>query len=289
MILDIMQRIERSLVNLSPAEQKVAQWVRGHPLETLELPIAQLAENAGVSEPTIIRFCRSLGLAGFRALKTHLVAVSQQPASYVHQDVQGADGVEVAVGKVLDNAIRALMDIRATASDMPFDKAAALFNGARQIVFVGVGASGRVAEDARHKFFRLGIPCATATDAQTIAQSAAIAQQSDVYVALSHNGHWPEVVEMMRLARSNGARIVAVTDPNSALARTADCVFACHPPEDTSVYTPMSSRLAQLAVLDALHVALSLSLGSDAEAHLRASKRVLNDTVLPAFSHTSVG
>ena len=81
----------------------------------------------------------------------------------------------------------------------------------------------------------------------------------------------------MSLAAERHARIIALTDPRSPLAAAADLVFACHPVEDTNVFTPMSSRLAQLALLDALQVALALGLGEPAKQNLRASKSALSE------------
>ncbi len=273
--MDVLKRIDVEFLRLSPAEQCVARWVRSHPRETIEAPLARLAELCDVSEPTVIRFCRSVGCTGYRALKAGLASVVEQPRSYLHQEVDASDATELAVGKVLDNAIRGLMDVRSSLNQMPFEDAASALANARQVVFVGVGASGHAAVDSAHKFFRLGVPCATATDAQTIAQHAAIATPETVFVVLSHTGVWPEVHENMALARDSGATVIAVTLPGSPLAQVCTWLFPCHPPEDTNVHTPMSSRLAQLAVLDALQVAMALALGADATSRLRRSKSVL--------------
>ena len=282
MSLDIMQRMQRLASELSPAQRLVARWLAAHPRQAIDLPIAELADRCGVSEPTVIRFCRRLGLTGYRALKTQLAGVSEQPHSFLHQDVLPRDSTGAAVSKVLDNGIRALMDLRATIDSMPFTAAVNRLEQARQVVFIGVGASGRVAADGWHKFFRLGVPCTTATDAPTIAQCAAVARGNDIYLAISHTGRWPQLVEGMKLARGNGAATIAITHPDSALARASELVFPCHATEDTSIYTPMSSRLAQLAVLDALQVAFALRLGAAAERDLRRSKEVLQSPTAEA-------
>ena len=79
----------------------------------------------------------------------------------------------------------------------------------------------------------------------------------------------------MQLAQKRGATVIAVTDQSSDLAQTADLTFHCHPPEDTNTFTPMSSRLAQLTVLDAIQVCLAISLGEVAEENLRLTKDAL--------------
>ena len=228
-----------------------------------------------MSEPTVIRFCRRVGLGGFRELSIRLTESLSRPISYVHRDVRSDDAADDAVLKVLDASIRALVDIRAGLSEMPFREAVDAMTNARQIAFAGLGASGHVASDACHKFFRLGIPCSALTDTTLILQYAAIAGPGDVFVMLSHSGRWSELVRPLILAHERGTCVIAITDPASPLAAAANVLFAVDAIEDTSVYTPMSSRLGQLALLDALQVALALAQGEQGAAKLRRSKEAL--------------
>ncbi|NIP13702.1 MAG: SIS domain-containing protein [Pseudomonadales bacterium] len=277
MTTGILRQIDLDLPTLSRSETRIAEWIRENPRETVDASIGEVAAIAGVSEPTVIRFCRRLGLSGFRDLKTRLVAALQSPENFLHRDVDDDDGPSEAAAKVLDGSIRTLVDLREQTATMPFPAAVESMTTARELVFVGLGASGHVARDASHKFFRLGIPCSTAVDAQTIVQRAAVASARDVFVVISHTGTWPEIEKAMAMAAERHARIIALTDPRSPLAAAADLVFACHPVEDTNVFTPMSSRLAQLALLDALQIALALGLGEPAKQNLRASKAALSE------------
>lgn len=271
----MLNRIEQQAGSLSRAERRVASWVLAHPRQAADVTLAQVARECGASEPTVIRFCRSVGLSGFRELTIRLTEALSRPASYVHRDVNADDATADAVTKVLDAAISSLIDMRAQLSAIPIDEAAAMLGKARQITFIGLGASGHVATDACHKFFRLGTPCSAHTDTPSILQAAAIAGPGDVLVIVSHLGGWAELDRAAAAARDNGATVIALTNPASRLARIATVVFGWDPHEDTSVYTPMSSRLAQLALLDALYVAFALSLGDVAAEKLRRSKNAL--------------
>ena len=170
----MLNRIQQRSAALSRAERRVADWVVAHPRQAADATLAEVARECGASEPTVIRFCRSVGLSGFRELTIRLTEALSRPASYVHRDVSADDATADAVTKVLDAAISSLMEMRAQLSSIPIDEAAALLREARQITFVGLGASGRVAEDACHKFFRLGTPCIAHTDTPSILQAAAI-------------------------------------------------------------------------------------------------------------------
>jgi RpiR family carbohydrate utilization transcriptional regulator len=271
----MLEQIEQKRGELSRTEQKVAEWILRHPRQAAGATLREVAEATGASEPTVVRFCRHVGLGGFRELTLRLTEALSRPASYVHAGVTADDSLGDAVAKVLDSSIQALLDVRSELGSMPLDRAVAAMAGARQLVFAGLGASGHVASDARHKFFRLGIPASVFTDAPGLIQFAAIAGPGDVLVIVSYTGDWPEVIDTATLARDNGATVIAITDPAAPLATGVDILVPCRVLEDTSIYTPMSARLAQLALFDALHTAVALELGADAVERLRGAKRAL--------------
>jgi RpiR family carbohydrate utilization transcriptional regulator len=271
----MISEIDRALPKLSPSERRVAEWIVAHPKEAVRATLAHVADECGTSEPTVIRFCRRIGLKGFRELGIRLTEAISNPTSYVHRDVHPDDSSSDAAVKVMDASIKSLIDMKSQLSSMPVDDAVHALAKARQIAFAGLGASGHVAGDACHKFFRLGIPCSTLTDTPMILQFAAIADPDDVLVLLSHTGRWPEFAQAARMATERGATVIAITNSESDLAGAASILFPAQVIEDTSVFTPMSSRLAQLALLDAIHVALALTRGSSASDRLRLSKDAL--------------
>jgi len=271
----MLSRIEQQSSNLSRAEQRVARWVLDHPKQAARATLAEVARQCGTSEPTVIRFCRHVGLGGFRDFTIRLTETLSRPVSNVHTNVSAEDTASDAVTKVLDASIRSLIDMRSQLSAMPIEDAVTAMVPARQLAFAGLGASGHVAHDSCNKFFRLGIPCTALTDPPSILQFAAIAEADDVLVIASHSGHWPELVRASEIARNRGATVITLTDPRSRLAAASSIIFECTAREDSSVYTPMSSRLAHLALLDALQVALALAMGSTAVERLRRSKNAL--------------
>ncbi len=271
----MLSEIQEQTPNLSRAEQRVARWVVEHPRQAARATLAEVAHECGTSEPTVIRFCRHVGLDGFREFTIRMTEALSRPVSNVHYNVNADDTASDAVTKVMDASIRSLIEMRSTMSSQPVDEAVRTLQSARQIAFAGLGASGHVASDARQKFFRLGIPCTALTNTPDLLQFAAVADESDVLVITSHGGRWPELARAAVLARRRGARVIAITGSGSRLAELANIVFPCEVDEDTSVYTPMSSRLAHLALLDALQVALALSLGEAAVDRLRRSNSAL--------------
>jgi RpiR family carbohydrate utilization transcriptional regulator len=219
-----------------------------------------------------------MGLSGFRELTIRLTEALSRPDSFVHHDVSVDDATSDATAKVIDSTIQSLLDLRSQLSTMPFDEVVAHMSEARQIVFAGLGTSGHVASDASQKLFRLGTPCSALTDTPTIRQFASIAGSHDVLIIISKTGSSSDLCEAALAARNNGATVVAVTERNSSLAESAQYVFPCTVGEDTNIYTPMSSRLVHLSILDALQVALALAMGERAARNLRRSKDALAET-----------
>jgi RpiR family carbohydrate utilization transcriptional regulator len=273
----MLDHIAQIADKLSRAEKQVANWILAHPREAAESTIAEVARQCDTSQPTVIRFCRRVGLSGFRELTIRLAESRSRGVSYVHRAVGIDDRPGDAMDKVLESSIQSLNDVRSNLAALPVDEAVGVLNDARQIAFAGLGASGYVARDACHKFFRLGTPSSALTDTPGILQFAAVAQARDVLVIISHSGTWPELARAAIIARDNGATVIAITAPGCRLAQASTIVVGCAPAEDTSVYTPMTSRLAQLALLDAIHVALALSLGNAAVDKLKRSKEVLRN------------
>ena len=243
----MLQVIEQRIKDLSPAESRVAEWVLGHPRQAAAATLATVARECGTSEPTVIRFCRRIGLGGFRELAIRLTEALSRPASYVHRDVAPDDSTSDAITKVMDASIQSLIDVRAQVSTMPIEAAVAAMQAARQLAFAGLGASGQVARDACQKFFRLGIPCTALTDSPMILQFAAIADPADVLIITSQSGRWPELARAAELAQHGGATVIALTDPHTTLAGAADLLLPFHAPEDSSVYTPIDSAAPEKA------------------------------------------
>lgn len=271
----MLDQIEKTLPEFSRAESVVARWVLQHPRKVAKMTLAELAQACQSSEPSVVRFCRRLKVDGYREFTRKLTQALSQPQNLVHRDVSSSDSQRDAVLKVLDASIQALLSIRTQVDTLPIDQCVNAMANARQLVFAGLGASAQVAADACQKFFRLGTPCSALTDTPMMLQFAAIAEPRDVLVLISNSGRWPETILAAEKARERGAIVLALTAPNTPLANSATLNLACEGIEDSSVYTPMSSRLAQLALLDALQVALALQLGESAAKLLQRSKDAL--------------
>lgn len=261
---------------LSRSERQVAEVVLQHPEKILQLAIAELAELAGVSQPTVIRFCRSLGRSGYADFKLALAQNLATRTNYVHTALTETNSTSDVVHEVIDHAINSLLTVRNAIDLKQLERAVEALARARRVELFGLGASAVVAEDAQQKLMRLSIPVCAHRDVHNQTIIASVLDTDSVVIAISHTGRTHSLLESIRQAQASGAIIIALTRSGSALAQMADVLLAADLKEDTSIYMPMRSRLAHLTILDVLVIALSLRLGLDINQRLSRVKDNLN-------------
>lgn len=250
---DLISRLRQLDGTFNAREQRVAS----HVLENLETvaqsTVSAVAAACAVSQPTVIRFCRTLGCAGFKDFKIRLaqnVAVSLQ---YLVAGDEAAQGAAPEIDRVLGALYATANVARAQLDEAVLAQAVAAMAGARRIVFCGVGGgSTTVAFDAANRFFRLGIPSVALHDGYLQRMHAATLVAGDVLFCVSASGEPKELVESARIAAQYGATTVALTRPGSSLAEASDIAIALELPEDPDIFKPTASRLVHLVVVDAL-------------------------------------
>ena len=271
MISNISQLID----TLPRAENRVASYIVQHQHGVLNLTLAELARDTAVSEPSVLRFCRRLGMSGYSDFKLQLAKTLGDDSNYVHADVNAEDNLAQITEKIFGRSIRELKRGQASLSQAAIKHAVTAMDNALRIEFYGIGASGYVIADAQNKFFRLGKPCIAYHDLPTIKQATAIADENYCCVFVSKTGNSVTLAESCSIASENGAQTIAITATDSTLANCSNTQIILDINEDTGAYTPMSSRLAQLVVLDILQVSLAQKMGATAKHKLRHTKRAL--------------
>lgn len=262
---------------LRPSERRLADYVARHGASVIRLTMPELAERAGVSQPTIARFCAALGYDGFKEFKLQFAQNVGGGTPFVHQDVEASDRPADIAGKVFDRTIATLMSVRNALSADQIEHAIRLLASARRIEFYGCGNSGIVALDIQHKFFRLGIPTTAYSDSHVFSMSAALLRPGDVAVLVSNSGRTWDMLAAATLARGSGASVLALTHSGSPLAKLADvCVFS-DVEEDSEVYTPMTSRICHLVLGDVLAAGVALERADSVAAGLQRAKAHLRE------------
>ena len=263
----MLDRIKAALPSLAPAEQRVAKLCLADPHAFAKLPVSVLADRAHVSKPTVIRFCRSVGYDGLLDFKLKLVGTVNEGVPFIHRSVDADDKVSDITVKVVDNAVAAFLKYRNEANTAAIDKAASAlvdaYKAGRQIQFFGVGNSGIVAQDAQHKFFRLGLHTTAYSDDHMQVMSASIVQPGDCVVVISNSGRTRDLMDACDIARKHGATTIVITASGSPLASAGHIHLCADHPEGFDKYSPMVSRLLHLMVIDILTTCVALRIGSD--------------------------
>ncbi len=267
----MLDRIRASIPALPPAEQRVAKLVLADPRSFASLPVAELAERSHVSKPTVVRFCRSVGYDGLADFKLKLAGSVNEGVPFVHRAVDDDDKAGDLVVKVIDNAVSVLLRYRNAAASQSVERAIAALTEAgrhgRRIEFYGVGNSAIVAQDAQHKFFRLGVHASAVLDGHTQVMSATMLKPGDCAVIISNSGRSRDLLDVAEIARKKGATVIVMTASGSPLALEAQhganhVLLAADHPEDADRYSPMVSRLLHLTIIDILTTGVALRLGS---------------------------
>jgi len=277
----MLDRIKASLPSLAPAEQRVGRLVLGDPRAFANLPVSELADRAHVSKPTVVRFCRSVGYDGLSDFKLKLAGSVSEGVPFIHRSVDVDDKTSDVLVKVIDNTVAAFLKYRNDASTFAIEKAvdalAATYSTGRRIEFYGVGNSGIVAQDAQHKFFRLGVNTIAYSDGHMQMMSASMLGPGDCVVVISNSGRTRDLMDACDLARKNGATSIVMTATGSPLASAGQIHLAADHPEGYDRYSPMVSRLLHLMIIDVLATAVALRIGPPLQPLLREMKNNLRN------------
>ncbi len=264
--MSMLERVKASLPSLAPAEQRVGKLVLLDPRAFASLPVSELSDRAHVSKPTVVRFCRSMGYDGLSDFKLKLAGSVSEGVPFIHRSVDTDDKVSDVMVKVIDNTVAAFLKYRNDASSFAYEKAAEAlaetYNQRKRIEFYGVGNSGIVAQDAQHKFFRLGVTSIAYSDGHMQVMSASTVTPGDCVVVISNSGRTRDLMDACDIARKNGATTIVITASGSPLASAGHIHLAADHPEGYDRYSPMVSRLLHLLMIDILATSVALRIGS---------------------------
>ncbi|WP_107851672.1 MurR/RpiR family transcriptional regulator [Oceanimonas marisflavi] len=276
--MNTLEKITKNLDSFSKSERKVAEVILASPQTAIHSSIAALAKLADVSEPTVNRFCRRLDTKGFPDFKLHLAQSLANGTPYVNRHVEEDDGPESYTAKIFESSMACLDSARQSLDPQAVNRCVDILTQARKLSFFGLGASSAVAHDAMNKFFRFNVPVQCFDDVVMMRMSCIASAEGDVVVLISHTGRTKALVEVAQLARQNDAVVIGLTAKDSPLAKECNVVLSMDVPEDTDVYLPMASRLAQMVLIDVLATGFILRRGSRFRENLKKVKEGIKNS-----------
>ena len=235
------------------AERKIASFIKENMDKAVHCTLLELAELIGVSDATVVRFCKSLGYKGFQEFKICAAMETIPSSQQYHPKLQKDDDPEEICKKIFSTEITALQRTLQALDMETVAQVGHILSQASRIVFAGTGASMLVCQDAHHKFLQIGIHVSAAEDKDIQLMEAALLRPGDVLFAVSHSGNNLHVLHAAELGKSCGATVVGLTQVGkNNLAQIADYTITTVSEETIFRSEAASTRLAQLAVIDSL-------------------------------------
>ena len=283
--MNVLEKISRDMEEFSKSEKKVAEVILGNPQSAIHSSIATLAKLANVSEPTVNRFCRRLDTKGYPDFKLHLAQSLANGTPYVNRHVDEFDTPAEYTNKIFESTMASLEVARQSIDIAMVNRVVDLLTQARKISFFGLGASSSVCHDAVNKFFRFNVPVIYFEDILMQRMSCMNSSEGDVVIFISHTGRTKSLVDVAHIARSNDATVIGITSADTPLAKECNYVLSLAVPEDTDLYMPMASRIAQLTLIDVLATGFTLRRGNKFRENLKRVKDTLRGSRYEKDNH----
>lgn len=276
------QRMQKSLVTamrtkyhtLSSVQKKIADYVSAHASEVILLSITELAAKCHTSETTVMRFLRKLDYDSYQLFRVKVAQeIPHEHMESVYGEITEEDSVQTLMDKVIAATTHSIKDLQQLVAAEDIKKAVILMKAARQILFFGVGSSSFIAFDAYHKFLRLGLRVTASGDSHIMAMMASLATDKDLVFAVSHSGESRDILECVKLARRNNAKVISFTSyRNSSITKYSDVVLFSSANETKYRSDALVSRILQLVIIDMLYVAMVLEIGAGAMGSINRSR-----------------
>ncbi|MCP1110163.1 MurR/RpiR family transcriptional regulator [Ohessyouella blattaphilus] len=271
-----LERVEEKLDSLSKKERQTVEYMKANQAELIYASITELAEAVGTSEATVTRACTKLGYPSFQALKVSVATELVSPQEKIHEELTPNASAEVIIDKIFSSAIQTLTMTQQSLDDVAVGKSIKAICKCRRLVIIGNGNSGAVALDAQHKFLRIGMNVQAYTDdhLQMIAMVSLTAE--DVLLAISHSGSSKDAGDAIQLAKEQGATVITITSSgNSPVANASDIRLLTRSQETRYRTYAISSRMAELTIIDTLYTGVALCKGDRAIANFEALEKAL--------------
>lgn len=252
-------RIKSMYPNMGNAERKVADWIVKNPGAVADKSIIELAGLTGASEATIARFSRRLGYGGFQEMKISVAKDTSGESKIIHEKVQRSDTCSEIFSKVVNGIDETLMHTsRILDADM-LQHAAEIIHNARKVLVIGLGASSSVTMDAAHKFLREGIDCTYSSDNHMQIILASHLSEKDAVLAISHSGSSKDIIEALQVAQSCGAKTISISNyGKNPIDKYSDICLHTASDETQFRNLGLSSRIAQLAIIDTMYLYIAM-------------------------------
>lgn len=263
----VLAQIKTSIPTLSSKEQIIARYILENPREASRCTIRELSAKLNMADSTIFKFCTKFGYTGFRSFRNDLLAEEFDPQISVHEKISPDDTSYSIAQKVFQSSIQSLNDTLLMIEEKELDRAVNLLIDAQSISFYGSGGSNIVAFDAYQKFLRSPIPCWHSVDQDIQLMQAAQLTEKDAAIIVSHSGLTKHSLDVASVLKQAGCKIIVLTSyRDQPLSEQADVTLISASEETGYRSESLSTRIAQLALIDVLFTAVMFNKSNVSES-----------------------
>lgn len=250
-----MMRIRSHYPQFKGKEQVIADYILTNPQKIVHSTINQVADDLGVADSTVFRFCQRIGFKGYQAMKIALATEIVEPIQDIHENIMEDDNEKTIAEKVFRSNLKTLEDTLKIIDEQAFKKVIDAILRAKKVEIFGSGGSNVIAMDAYHKLIRTGISVSTQADTHMQLMSASQLTKDDVAIIISHTGATKDMMHILEVVKENGVHVIAITNfAKSPLSQAVDTALYTVSEETDYRSEALASRIAQLAMIDAIYV-----------------------------------
>lgn len=274
-------RIKQLYRTMSPKEKLVADYIMKENNDFSRKTISDISRELNVADSTIFQFTKKLGYEGFRDFRVAIISEESDSKSEVHEKVLKDDDLASVVKKVFDSAKQTILDTKKMIDINEYKKSIDILSQSERLFLFGVGGSNAIAMDAYHKFLRSPIFPIYSSDSHIQLINASLITEKDCAIIVCHSGLTIDIIQMAKLIKNNGAKIITVTGyPISPLGELSDAILATYSEETNYNSESLASRISQLTIIDSLFVTLSFKNEEKSLDSLKKFRKAISSTKL---------
>ncbi len=260
-------------------ERKIYEFIEKSGKEIIHMSIDEAAEACQVSKASIVRFAQKLGYKGYQAMKISIAQETIDPEQQIYSRMSKTDTLPAIVDKIIESHVQSLKATSEILDRSEIEKAVQMIQNSEHLLFCGIGGSGSIALDGQHKFIKIGYLALAFTDGNMQAMAASVLSEKDVVIAVSHSGASTDILNVLENAKQAGAKTIAITNyGKSPITEIADVVLYTSSSETAFNSDALSSRIAELSIIDMLYVGVAFNNYDESYANIVKTRNALDST-----------
>lgn len=270
-------RIRSHYATFSHKEKRIADYILEKPHKIVYGTINQVADDIGIANSTVFRFCKRIGFKGYQSMKIVLASEITEPVNDIHEKILPDDTEKTVAEKIFHSNIKTLEDTLKVMDEHAIKSAIKLILQGKRVEFFGNGGSSVIAQDAYHKFIRTGIPVFAQVDTHMQLMSASQMTSEDVAVLISHTGTTNDILDILEILQENDVQTIGITSlAKSPLSQKVDIPLYTLSEETDYRSEALSSRIAQLSLIDAIYVNVLIAQKEVGQESMRRVRKAIS-------------